>query len=82
MKRSRFTESQGACNPEGSVCWSAGERGVAQAREQFGDVLHLRTGGLEISNAKQLKGLESENNRGLPPCERAASPTTMVACEL
>ena len=65
MKRSRFTEEQiiAVLREQEAGATTAD---VCQARDQFGHVLRsgqAKFGGLEMSDAKRLKGLEDENTK-------------------
>jgi hypothetical protein len=54
------------CRPTGAGGRGNDGRRVPQARDQFGHVLRsgqAKFGGLEVSDAKRLKGLEDENTK-------------------
>src|SRR5262245_30115448 len=65
MKRERHTEEQINCDPEGARDWGEDGRSVPThgIREASFSGWKAKYSGLEVSEAKRLKGLESENAR-------------------
>jgi hypothetical protein len=64
------------CDPEGARGRDEDGRGVPQAWDQRGEL--AKYGGLEISKAKRLKGLDSENARLKKLLADATRPPMLV----